>query len=87
MMLLMVMGVLGAMAAEPPAGRQGRASVECRVEKDGRLTACVLLSEQPRGVGVGDFALRLVKTYRVPPQDRRIRNGKIVVPLKFKMPG
>lgn len=87
MMLLMVMAVLGAVAAEPPAGRQGRASVECRVEKDGRLTGCVLLSETPTNAGVGAFALRLVKTYRVPPQDRRIRNGKIVVPMRFKMPG
>jgi len=86
-MLLMVMAFLGAVAAEPPADRRGRASVECRVEKDGRLTGCVLLSETPRDAGVGDFALRLVKTYRVPPQDRRIRKGKIVVPLKFKMPG
>ena len=86
-MLLMAMAVLGALAAEPPADRQGRASVECRVEKDGRLTGCVVLSETPTNAGVGAFALRLVKTYRVPPQDRRIRNGKIVVPLRFKMPG
>lgn len=74
-------------AATPAPARQGHATVNCRVEKDGRLTACVLVSETPTGRGVGAFALRLVKTYRVPLDDRRIRKGRIVVPMTFKMPG
>ncbi|WP_309643318.1 TonB family protein [Phenylobacterium sp.] len=73
----------------PPAraeARQGRATVECRVAKTGRLTQCVLLSESPIGAGVGAFALKLAAAYRVPPHDRRIRNGKVIIPLKFKLP-
>lgn len=74
-------------AATPAPAQQGHATVDCRVEKGGRLTGCVLVSETPTGRGVGAFALRLVKNYRVPPDDRRIRKGRILVPMTFKMPG
>ena len=81
--------ILLAMApAQPPAEPgQGRATVECRVLKNGRLADCVLLSESPQGAGVGAFALKLVAAYRIPPHDRRIRKGKVTIPLKFKLPG
>ena len=79
-----------ALIATPSAATdpgQGRATVECRVAKTGRLTACVLLSETPKGAGVGAFALKLVGAYRIAPHDRRIRNGRITIPMTFKLPG
>lgn len=84
--MLMALAVLSAAAAAPVEARQGRATVECKVVAAGRLTDCVLLSESPPGAGVGAFALKLVTAYRIPPHDRRIRNGRVTIPLKFKMP-
>jgi len=84
---LILLATFGLAAATPAQTGQGRATVECRVAKTGRLTDCVLLSESPTGAGVGAFALKLAAAYRVPPHDRRIRKGKVVIPFKFKLPG
>lgn len=83
----MWMIMMAAAVAATPAPAQGRASVDCRVQASGKLADCILRSEAPTGAGVGTFALQLVKTYRISPQDRRVRDGRITIPLKFKMPG
>jgi TonB family protein len=75
-----------AVAATPAQAGQGLATVECRVTNERRVADCVLISESPSGAGVGAFALRLVKAYRIPPNDRRVRKGRIVIPMRFKLP-
>ena len=82
-MSLLVLALAASVATAPV---QGRAVVECRVLSDGHLNQCVVISEAPSGANVGAFALILVKAYRVPAGDRRIVNGKIRIPLRFKMP-
>ena len=37
---------------------EGVVRVNCRVQEDGQLTRCRILSEQPRGLGHGERALR-----------------------------
>ena len=60
--------------------------VECRVSKMGRLRQCHVLSETPTGANVGAFALSLAAGYRLDPQDRRIKDNRIVLPMQFKLP-
>lgn len=73
-------------AAPGVAERQGLAVVRCQVTAAGALRACVVVSETPAGANVGAFALKLVKAYRIQPHDRRVKNGAIVIQMKFKLP-
>ncbi len=54
--------------------------------KVGRLRNCQVISESPTGANVGAFAVKLVRTFRVQPNDRRISKGKIRIPMQFKLP-
>lgn len=60
--------------------------VECVVTKVGRLRDCHAISESPAGANVGAFAVKLVRTFHVQPNDRRISKGKIRIPMQFKLP-
>ena len=82
-MLLLTLALLAAAPRDPG---QGRASVDCRVVGDGRLQDCRLVSEDPPGANVGDFALQLARNARVSPDDRRIRAGRIVLNFRVKLP-
>ena len=88
----MLLQLLFLLAAPPPplpaapAPGQGRAAVDCRVAPGGRLEDCRLVSETPMGANVGGFALQLARNTRVAPDDRRIRNGRIVLVLRMKLP-
>jgi hypothetical protein len=82
-MSLLALALAASVATAPV---QGRAVVECKVLPDGHLTQCRVITESPSNANVGAFALTLVKAYRIPAGDRRIVNGKIRIPLRFKMP-
>ena len=84
-MLLSVLAVASLAVGTPDAG-QGRASLDCRVTSKGRLEACLVVSEQPKGANVGAFALKLVRAYRIALSDRRIHQGRIRITLRFKLP-
>lgn len=79
--------LIAALAAASVAAAQGEAVIRCKVLSSGQLSACVVVSETPSGANVGAFALKLAKAYRVAPDDRRIRNGVITIPMQFKLPG
>jgi TonB family protein len=66
---------------------QGRALVECAVTPAGRLKDCRVISESPTGANVGAFAVKLAGGFQIDPKDRRIRAGKIRLPMRFKLPG
>jgi TonB family protein len=66
---------------------QGKAVVDCRVNAAGFMRDCKVVSESPANANVGAFALKLAKGFHVEPHDRRIRDGRIRIPLQFKMPG
>lgn len=83
-MLLLALALLS--AAQPREPGQGRASVDCRVAREGRLQDCRLVSESPAGANVGAFALQLARNTRVAPDDRRIRAGRIVLVFRMKLP-
>lgn len=66
---------------------QGKAVVDCRVTPAGWMRDCKVVSESPADVNVGAFALKLAKGFHIEPGDRRIKGGRIRIPLQFKMPG
>jgi TonB family protein len=85
-MILLVLAL--AMAApSAPTGEQGKAVVDCRVTQAGWMRDCKVVSESPADANVGAFALKLAKGFHVEPGDRRIKGGRIRIPLQFKMPG
>jgi TonB family protein len=85
--MILVALALAMAAPSGPPGEQGRAVVDCRVTKAGWMRDCRVVSENPADANVGAFALKLAKGFHIEPRDRRIKNGRIRIPLQFKMPG
>ena len=54
--------------AKMPDGDDGVVDLECTVNPDGSVSGCVILSERPLGVGVGDMALEAARTARLSPR-------------------
>ncbi|MDO8799910.1 hypothetical protein [Phenylobacterium sp.] len=78
--------IAAAAAATSVMAGQGLATVQCRVAAGQSLRDCVVLSETPKGANVGAFALQLAKGFHPQKGDRRIKDGKIVIQMKFKLP-
>lgn len=85
-MILVALALAMAALSSPP-GEQGKAVIDCRVNKAGWMRDCKVVSESPANANVGAFALKLAKGFHVDPGDRRIKGGRIRIPLQFKMPG
>ncbi len=68
-------------------GIAGQATINCKVMGDGRLTACVVKAETPKGEHFGDAALALATKFRmIPPDDPSKPTGEVTVPLIFAGP-
>ncbi len=80
----MILAALALAAAIP--SEQGKAVVDCRVNAAGWMRDCKVVSESPAGANVGAFALKLAKGFHVEPHDRRIKDGRIRLPMQFKLP-
>lgn len=78
--------IAAAAAAVSVMPGQGLATIQCRVAAGQALRDCVVLAETPKGANVGAFALQLAKGFHPQPGDRRIKDGKIVIQMKFKLP-
>jgi TonB family protein len=73
----------------PPRARadhiEGRATLDCIVDGEGRV-ACTVFSEEPRGYGFGEAALRLSRKFRMAPQTSAgaaTAGGKVHIPLHW----
>ncbi len=80
-MILAALALAAALQSE-----QGKAVVDCRVTPAGWMRDCKVVSESPAGANVGAFALKLAKGFHIEPGDRRIKGGRIRLPLQFKLP-
>jgi hypothetical protein len=67
----------------------GRATLQCRVKADGRLTGCKVLAETPAGLGFGKATVTLGRYFRMEPigQDGKPVGGKLVrIPIVWRLP-
>jgi protein TonB len=65
----------------------GRASLDCIVAADGRIS-CTVTSEDPPGYGFGEAALRISRHFRMSPQTRDgvpTSGGRVRVPIRFNL--
>jgi TonB family protein len=77
----------------PPAAaaakQEGRATITCRVDGQGRLGKCQMISEAPEGAGFGDAALALADRFQMKPLDKEGRptaGQDVRIPFKFALP-
>lgn len=52
-------------------GAEGVTVIECRVQENGRLDQCVVVSETPADQGWGEAALETAQRFRMDTVDRR----------------
>jgi protein TonB len=81
--------------AAPPAARRARinarVNVRCDIRPDSRLENCVLLNENPSGMGFGDAGLRIAETlFRFAPPMRDgqpLSQCRIPLGIQFNLGG
>jgi TonB family protein len=72
--------------AAKPAGKSGRAVVECTVATDTNVKDCRLIEESPLGAGLGEAALKLASLFRVSPmegKDGKPQEAAVRIPFNF----
>jgi len=75
--------------AAKAAGQEGRATIACRVDGEGRLGTCQLINEAPVGAGFGDAALALAARFQMKPVDKNgvaTAGQDVRIPFMFLLP-
>jgi TonB family protein len=80
-------------AAYPPLAvtleLAGQATISCRVDSFGRLQACQVVSETPKGIGFGAAGLSVARAFHMRPMSVNgtpVDGGTVRVPLRFQLP-
>lgn len=68
---------------------EGRASISCSVDAEGRLVGCVVTAEDPVGLGFGEAALAMSGDFKMRPMAKDgvpVDGGTVRIPLRFVLP-
>ena len=68
--------------------RQGHAVIKCRVTAQGTMESCVVVSEDPPGLGFGKAALRMACLFKMKPKivdGRPADGGEATIPIQFNL--
>lgn len=68
----------------------GRVRMSCRVQVDGKLTACTILEECPAGFGFGRATLQSAVYFQMRPKTVDgvpVEGGRVVIPLNWRLSG
>ena len=68
----------------------GHTRMSCRVQADGTLTSCVILSETPAGLGFGRAAIQTSRYFKMRPKTvdgQPVEGFYIDIPLDWTPPG
>ena len=78
--------------AYPPAAIErelsGRATIRCQVRLDGTVGDCVVVSEEPAGLGFGKAALEISQYFEMYPgiRDGVPQESTVRIPIAFQLP-
>ena len=64
---------------------EGVVRVRCRIQDDGRLTNCRILSERPADQGFGEAALRATGQARIAPDVLRAPGAEVEYNVRFRL--
>lgn len=80
--------------AYPEAARagnlEGHTKIRCAVEKDGRLTDCVIVEETPSSNGFGRAAIAVSRFFRLHPtlgEGQPVEGGTVFLPISWRLAG
>lgn len=68
---------------------EGRVVMDCRVDAQGRMGGCLVISEEPNALGLGAAALKLAPYYKLSPtlpDGRSVGGGVVRLPINFGSP-
>lgn len=68
---------------------EGRATILCNVQIDGRLSDCRVIEESPEGMGFGESAIKLSTRFRMKPatvDGVAVAGASVRIPLVYKLP-
>jgi TonB family protein len=71
-------------------GKEGMVAMRCRVGKTGALSACMIVSEAPKGIGFGKATLQMAPLFRMKPKTvsgKPVGGALVTIPVKFALKG
>jgi TonB family protein len=69
-------------------GQVGKTKMKCEVLKDGALTACTILQEDPPGQGFGESILASARYFKMAPtaaDGTSVEGRSIIIPIKWEV--
>ena len=70
------------------SGQTGSAMIRCRVTARGTVEKCIVLSEDPPGLGFGEAALKMSCLFKMKPKTadgRSVEGAEVNIPIRFNL--
>lgn len=69
-------------------GLSGHTKMSCKVRKDGTLTDCAIVQEDPPGYGFGDATLAVAQYFKMTPttaDGKSVEGGTVIIPIAWRV--